>query len=902
MAVLPIYNTITVPDSNIYLKTDYYQKMTGKVPVVEDRITIVIMKEDLARNELTSDSFFPIGISGSIIEVNENGYIVIRLTNRINITEVTVFPNHSIDLSIEKRSDIDDLDRDDAQNRLTRLKSEIVRFSDNYQMGAVIRGYAARWTRISEIGAVMSPWMINPNQERYAVLAEDSLQKRFDMLEKMIYENLELTKVQAQAKTAQEEDYQKIYRESAIKKQMEYLQKEMDDLHPESVSDIRRLEVKLNESSMNETARKEGRKILNRVKSEGHNSAESGMLLDYLDFLTSLPWDKEEAKTIKLDDARKVLEEDHFGLLKVKKRIIEQIAVMNLKGEQSGSILLFVGAPGTGKTSIGQSIAKALDRKYVRVSLGGVRDEADIRGHRRTYIGAMPGRIMDGIEKCGVSNPVMVLDEVDKLSQSYNGDPASALLEVLDPEQNNTFTDHYLNVPYDLSDVLFICTANTVDTIPEPLLNRMEVIEFQGYTPIEKLSIAKDHLLPKALKAVGIPEGTLSVEDAALDKVIEDYTREAGVRGLKKRIDTICRSAAVKLVENYKEKPEENESSDKEAAAEEIKAPAEIVKAEEAAAEEAEAPAEIVKREETRPEAVAQPITVTVENLKEFLDMSPVHHKFVKEEAKPGIVTGLAWTSVGGDILYIETMFTKGSGQLIITGQLGDVMKESAQIAVSLVKAAFPEKTELFEKNDLHIHVPDGATPKDGPSAGITLTTAIASLVCGNPVTPKLAMTGEVSLQGMVNPIGGLPEKLMAAHRAGVKKVFIPKDNEFDLKDVAKEVKEALEIIPVETVEEVLKKTGVFESERTNDCSESAQEPLKGEKEKMKEKTITIEGMKCPHCEASVKKSLEALEGVSEAKVSHEKGCAVVTLDKEVEDSALKKAVEDKDFKVLDIA
>ena len=768
MAVLPIYNTITVPDSNIYLKTDYYQRMTGKVPVVEDKITIVIMKEDLARGDIQSDSFYPIGITGSIIEVNENGYIVIHLKNRINITEVTVFPNHSIDLSIEKRSDIDDLDRDDAEKRLMNLKTEIVRFSDNYQMGAVIRGYAARWTRIAEIAAAMSPWMINPNKDRYEVLAEDSLQARFDRLEKMIYENLELTKVQAQAKTAQEEDYQKIYRESAIKKQMEYLQKEMDDLHPESVSDIRRLEVKLDESNMNETAKKEGRKILNRLKSEGHNSAESGMLLDYLDFLTSLPWDKEEAKTIKLDDARKVLEEDHFGLKKVKQRIIEQIAVMNLKGEQSGSILLFVGAPGTGKTSIGQSIAKALDRKYVRVSLGGVRDEADIRGHRRTYIGAMPGRIIDGI----VSNPVMVLDEVDKLSQSYNGDPASALLEVLDPEQNSTFTDHYLNVPYDLSDVLFICTANAVDTIPGPLLNRMEVIEFQGYTPIEKLSIAKDHLLPKALKAVGIPEGALEVTDETLDKVIEDYTREAGVRGLKKRIDTICRSAAVKLVENYKDDADEEKTEEKGA------------------------------------------ITVTVDNLKDFLDMSPVHHKFVKKKAKPGIVTGLAWTSVGGDILYIETMFTKGTGQLIITGQLGDVMKESAQIAVSLVKAVFPEKAEVFSKNDLHIHVPDGATPKDGPSAGITLTTAIASLVTGNAVTPRIAMTGEVSLQGNVNPIGGLPEKLMAAHRAGVKKVFIPRDNEFDLKDVAKEVKEALEIVPVETVEDVLCETGVLKKAR----------------------------------------------------------------------------------------
>ncbi len=837
MAVLPIYNTITVPDSNIYLKTDYYQRMTGKVPAVDDRVTIVILKEELQRMELDSDSFYPVGISGSIIEVNENGYIVIHLKSRINLKEVTVFPNHSIDISIEKRADIDDLDKEDAEKRLMTLKSEIVRFSDNYQMGAIIRGYAARWSKITEIAAAMSPWMINPNKERYEVLAEDSLQKRFDMLEKMIYENLELTKVSAQAKTAQEEDYQKIYRESAIKKQMEYLQKEMDDLHPESVSDLRRLEIKLDESNMNETAKKEGRKILNRLKSEGHSSAESGMLLDYLDFLTSLPWDKEKPAVIKLDDARAVLEEDHFGLKKVKKRIIEQIAVMNLKGEQSGSILLFVGAPGTGKTSIGQSIAKALSRKYVRVSLGGVRDEADIRGHRRTYIGAMPGRIIDGIEKSGVSNPVMVLDEVDKLSQSYNGDPASALLEVLDPEQNSTFTDHYLNVPYDLSDVLFICTANSVDTIPEPLLNRMEVIEFQGYTPIDKLSIAKEHLVPKALKAVGIPEGRLEITDEAIDKIIEDYTREAGVRGLKKRIDTICRSAAVKLVENYKEKaPEKTEPAEWEEAVnrEELAVQEEFIEREEpvewkepvetedhAIQEEPALQAEDKGDQPSKEICGAEPsevehpvIRVDAEGLKDFLDMSPVHHKFVKKKAKPGIITGLAWTSAGGDILYIETMFTKGSGKLIITGQLGDVMKESAQIAVSLVKAVFPDKAELFAKHDLHIHVPDGATPKDGPSAGITLTTAIASLVTGTPVTPKLAMTGEVSLQGNVNPIGGLPEKLMAAHRAGVKKVFFPKDNEFDLKDVAAEVKDALEIVPVETVEDVLLATGILKKAR----------------------------------------------------------------------------------------
>lgn len=431
---------------------------------------------------------------------------------------------------------------------------------------------------------------------------------------------------------------------------------------------------------------------------------------------------------------------------------------MNLRKKQSGSILLFVGAPGTGKTSIGRSIAKALHRKYVRVSLGGVRDEADIRGHRRTYIGAMPGRIMDGIQKSGVSNPVMVLDEVDKLSSSYNGDPAAALLEVLDPEQNNTFTDHYMNVPYDLSDVMFICTANTLDTIPEPLLNRMEVIQFQGYTPTEKFEIAKRHLLPKSLEAVGLKPEQLEVKDEAIEKMISDFTREAGVRGLKKRLDTLARIAAVDVTRDPEKK-----------------------------------------------------VTVEPEMLRKYLDMPALPHTKVKDEAKPGVVTGLAWTSVGGEILYIESLFTKGNGKLTITGKLGDVMKESVEIALSLVKSMFPDKAKLFDKNDLHIHVPDGSTPKDGPSAGITLTTAIASLVTGNAVSPHIAMTGEVTLEGAVNAIGGLPEKLMAAQRAGVTKVFIPKDNVDDLLDVADEVKKNLEIIPVSSVEEVLEQTGVKE-------------------------------------------------------------------------------------------
>ena len=436
---------------------------------------------------------------------------------------------------------------------------------------------------------------------------------------------------------------------------------------------------------------------------------------------------------------------------------------MALNRKQYGSILLFVGAPGTGKTSIGQSIARALGRKYVRISLGGIRDEAEIRGHRRTYVGAMPGRIMEAMKRSGVSNPVMVLDEVDKLAKDYGGDPASALLEVLDPEQNSTFTDHYMNVPYDLSNVLFVCTANTTDTIPEPLLNRMEAISFPGYTAVEKYHIAKKHLIPKALETMGIPKNMLKITDGALRQIIDEYTMESGVRDLKKCIETICRSAAVELVKK------ESAANNEEAAEKSV-------------------------------------ISVTKSNLTDYLGKKQIHPERKLSSKTPGVVTGLAWTRAGGAILFIETKLTSGKGKIQITGQLGDVMKESVQIALTLVKSLYPKESKVFEDHDLHIHVPAGAVPKDGPSAGITLTTALASLVTGKAVDTDVAMTGEVSLRGGVMPIGGLPEKLMAAQRAGIKKVFIPEDNVEDLEDVAEEVKEKLEIIPVKKVTDVLKK------------------------------------------------------------------------------------------------
>lgn len=577
----------------------------------------------------------------------------------------------------------------------------------------------------------------------------------------MIYEYINIESITKSAKNKEDEDLKKMYKETSIRKQIDYLEKELEEINPDCVSETSEFERKIEKSGMNKDAKKEALKVLNRLKQEGSSSQEYGMLYDYLDFMTSLSWKKEKFKNYDISKAKEVLDKEHFGLKKVKKRIIEEIAVMNLNKKQSGSILLFVGPPGTGKTSVASSIAKALNRKYVRISLGGIRDEAEIRGHRRTYLGALPGRIMSGIEKSGVSNPVIVLDEVDKLITSYDGDPASALLEVLDPEQNNTFTDHYLNVPYDLSDTLFICTANSIDKIPEPLLNRMEVIEFSGYTPMEKEQIAKEYLIPESMKKIGLTKKQIGFTSSGIKNIIKDYTMESGVRGLKRIIEHLCRESALKIVTG-----EENK------------------------------------------------IEITNKNYSEYIDIHKIHHDEVGKSTNSGIITGLAWTSAGGEILFIESSMTKGKGKLTITGQLGDVMKESIQIAISLIKNIYPEYVKKISESDIHIHVPEGAVPKDGPSAGITITTALASLLTNKKVSGNIAMTGEVSLRGNVMPIGGLKEKLMAAERAGVKKVFIPKDNIEDLKDIPEEIKEKIEVIPVTTVKEVLKELKLINQNR----------------------------------------------------------------------------------------
>lgn len=747
MILIPTYNTVVLPGSKIYFRKDYLQEAGVDKISVGERVTFLYLKESKDR-DITMEDVYPIAVAGQVLSVDDEGGANLEAFNRINVEYIDFETQNVVGV---QRPEIDDLDPQSANTMLIDLRDELLNYVTKFQWGLMARGYVLAWKNMNELMVGLSPFMNITPEEKYAVLAEDSTKARAELIAKYAREFMAINEVSEEAKQAQKEIHEKAYREDAIKKQISFLQKALDDMHPENVSEVRKFEEKIENSGMNEIARKEADNVLNRMKQEGKDSHEYGLLYNYLDFVTSLQWKKEEPKEIELDKAMEVLDREHYGLKKVKKRIIEQLAVMSLNKSQSGSILLFVGAPGTGKTSIGKSIAEALGREYVRISLGGIRDEADIRGHRRTYIGAMPGRIMDGMKKAGTSNPVMVLDEIDKLASSYNGDPASALLEVLDPEQNNTFTDHYMNVPYDLSDVLFVCTANSLDTIPGPLLDRMEVIRFTGYTALEKFSIAKDHLIPKAKKKAGISDDNLIIEDDTIKALINGYTMEAGVRGLKKQISSLCRYAAVELVRNNKEI-----------------------------------------------------LDVKPDDLSDYLDQRPIKHESILEKKQAGVVTGLAWTAVGGEILFIETMLTKGKGNIKVTGQLGDVMKESVDIALSLVKSMYPEKSEIFEKNDIHIHVPAGAVPKDGPSAGITMTTALASLINNIPVSPEYAMTGEVSLRGNVMPIGGLPEKLMAAARAGIKKVFIPEENKDDLKEVAKEVLDELEIIPVKKVEDVL--------------------------------------------------------------------------------------------------
>ena len=757
MQLIGVRDRTVMPDTTVYMQAGDLFYTGGSLPEPGEQVLLVPMPEGTWDREKAEDRLYPIGVIAAVTECMFQDYIAFVTSSRMIWSDLEEGANGRLYADESMIEDKEIVEPFRAGMQFARLLDSYSGFLDNVQGGDVFKKHVLPKLRsVTDLFCMLTIWFRFEAEDRLYLLGEDSEQKRAERMEKLLREALASMELSHGGAVERVMENERNYRETAIRKQIAFLEKQLDEMHPEGMSDIRMFEKRLEESGMNEAAMKESRRVLSRLKQENDHSPEFGLLSDYLDFMTTLSWKAPSWQPIDLEEARKRLEQDHYGLKDAKNRVIEQIAVMNLTGKVSGSILLFVGSPGTGKTSIGKSIADAMHRSYARVSLGGVRDEADIRGHRRTYIGAMPGRIMDAIHKCGVSNPVMVLDEVDKLCQSMQGDPASALLEVLDPEQNSTFTDHYLNVPYDLSHVFFICTANTTSTIPEPLLNRMEVIRFPGYTPLEKVEIGNRHLLPRAMEAVGLKKKNLVLKKGVMEKIVSEYTAEAGVRALRKRLDAICRQAAVKSWEQNGKR-----------------------------------------------------LMVTEKNLREYLDDHPIRHNLVPSTQRPGVVTGLAWTAAGGEILFIETALTEGSGQIVLTGQLGDVMKESARIAISLVRMKVPEQSETFSKKDVHIHVPSGSIPKDGPSAGVTMFTALLSLVTGKPVDPALAMTGEITLTGKVTAIGGLPEKLMAAHRAGVKKVLVPKENEEDLEDVPEEIRNLLDIHLVEHLEDVIRETGL---------------------------------------------------------------------------------------------
>jgi ATP-dependent Lon protease len=578
--------------------------------------------------------------------------------------------------------------------------------------------------------------------------------QRLKRVSEILGRETELLTVQQKIQSEARGEINKTQREYFLREQLKAIQKELGDID-ERAEEIKEFKKKIEEAKMPEKVMKEAEKQLKRLEKMHPDSAESATVRTYLDWMVELPWFKSTKDNLDIKAAEKVLNEDHYDLEKVKERILEYISVRKLKEKMKGPILCFIGPPGVGKTSLGKSIARAIGREFVRMSLGGVRDEAEIRGHRRTYVGALPGRIIQGIKTAGTNNPVFMLDEIDKIGMDFRGDPSSALLEVLDPEQNNSFADHYLAVPFDLSKVMFITTGNLVDTIPSPLRDRMEIVYLAGYTTEEKLGIAKNYLIPKQLGEHGLSSKVLRITDPGLFNIISQYTREAGVRNLEREIANLCRKVAKKIAEG---------------------------------------------KEKT--------FVIGAQNLHRYLGVLKYLPEEEMEKDEVGVSTGLAWTEAGGDIIYIEATTMKGKGHLTLTGQLGDVMKESAQAALSYVRSRSKKlgiKDDIFSKTDLHIHVPAGATPKDGPSAGITMATSIASALTGRPVNKNIAMTGEVTLRGRVLPIGGLKEKTLAAKRMGIKKIIIPRRNKKDLEDIPKYIKKDMEFVFAETMDDVLK-------------------------------------------------------------------------------------------------
>jgi len=758
LPILPLRNSVLFPGSIIPIDVGRRKSVRlVEEAISKERPVIGILTQRDARTEdPTEADMYSVGCAARILKViklaKDNFSVILQGVSRIRIAEyqqqepfiiakVSAVPDPT---TADVELDALVMNLKDIAKRVIKLMPELPK-----EAGALVDSV----TEPGQLADLITSNLDLQVDEKQDVLETFDLKSRMRTVLQFLSRQLEVLKVREKINTQVQEEMGRNQREYVLRQQLKAIKEELGELD-DAGNDLEEFKEKITEAKMGPEVEKVAMKQYERLKIMQPSSAEYTVTRTYLEWLVELPWSISTEDKLDIQEARDILNSDHYDLEKVKKRILEYLAVRKLKADKKGPILCLLGPPGVGKTSLGRSIAKAMGRKFVRISLGGVRDEAEIRGHRRTYVGSLPGRIVQSLKKAGTNNPIFMLDEIDKLGHDFRGDPASALLEVLDPEQNNSFSDHYLEVPFDLSHVMFLATANQIDPVPPALKDRLEILELPGYTRDEKRNIAKQFLVRKQLEEHGLNDAHVEITDEAVGEIIDSYTREAGVRNLEREVGSVCRGVAVKVAEGATEK-----------------------------------------------------FLITAKDIPDYLGPEKYMSEVAERTSEPGVATGLAWTPVGGDILFIEATKMPGKGSLVLTGQLGDVMKESAQAALSYVRSHtkwLGIDEGFLEKTDIHVHIPAGSIPKDGPSAGVTMFTALASMLTGKPIRPDVAMTGEITLRGNVLPVGGIKEKMLAAHRAGIKRIIMPDRNQKDMVDVPDQAKNEMEFFFVKRVDEIL--------------------------------------------------------------------------------------------------